>query len=199
MSILSLVIVVSVGVPEAPALPDVSQVEYALYMDWHEGRDDPRLEALDGPARLKKIARTLGVRSADLKAAIDKVQPFADTIAKDTEKAIMAVLATTPLAGRVLEVVVDARQSHVIAYVKWRCGDKRDADKEASYAGWAVAQRAEIVKTVGVWCVNSVDTKLFSAKVSKQSLALINKRSIERFAQARYIKLFEQVKRGPHR
>lgn len=199
MSIVGIILALSVGVPTAPALPDVSQDEYALFMDWHDGREDPRLEKDDEATKIQKIARTLGVKLAQLKAVIEKVKPVADTIAKDTEKAIIATLDTTPLKGSVLEVVVDARQSHVIAYVKWRCGDKRDADKEAAYAGWAVAASAPIARTVGVWCVNSVDTKLFSAKAAKSSLARIDRGSIDRFAEARYIRLFEEVRRGPHR
>ena len=179
--------------------PDVSPSEYALYMDWNDGREDPRLQKYDDAGKMKKIARQAGVRTAELKAAVAKVTPLAPTIAEDTKKAITDALTTTPLKGRVLEVHVDAGQGHVVAGVKWRCGDKRDADKESAYVGWALADGGHVVKTVVVWCVNEIDTKLFSAKAANASLARINKAAIERFAASRYIKLFEEVRRGPHK
>lgn len=190
---------VAVGTTARAGGPDVSNQEYQLYMDWKDGREDPRLEKLDEAGKLKKIAASLGVTAKELQAAIAKVQPVADTLAKDTERALRAALDTTPLKGRVLEVHVDAGQAHVVAGIKWRCGDARDADAEAAYAGWAVGDSGKLVKTVVVWCVNEGDTKLFSAKAAGAAMARISKTSIERFASSRYIKLFEEVKRGPHR
>jgi hypothetical protein len=86
-----------------------------------------------------------------------------------------------------------------VAYVKWKCGDQRDVDEEAAWVAWAVNQGGGVVKTAGVWCVNEIDTKLFSAKIGRASFERIRKEAIERFASSRYIRLFEEVKRGPHR
>lgn len=197
-----MVIVAVVAFLAGPASADDGQVtaeEYALYMDWVDGRQDPRLEKFSEDVKLKKIARSLRVKSSRLKAAITKVTPLADTLSKRAEKSLRQNLDATPLKERVIKVIVDTTQGHVVAYVNWRCGDPRDRDKEAAYAGWAIGQGSKVVKTGGVWCVNEIDTKLFSAKIARSAAARINKAAIERFATGRYIRLFEEVKRGPHK
>ncbi len=176
----------------------ITAEEYAIWVDWRDGREDPRLEKDSEAIRKKKIAAQLGVNVKALEAAIGKVEPVAGTIVKETEQAIRATLDGTPLKGKILDVSIDDSQSHVVAYVKWRCGDVRDIDKEASWAGWAVGDAGKLAKTIGVWCVNDGNTKIFSAKLATSAAAKIGKSSIERFAGSRYIKLFEDVKRGPH-
>ncbi len=177
---------------------EVTVEEYQLYMDWMDGKQDPRLEKFNDAKKMKKIAKNLGVKVGIMKAAVEKVSPLAKDVGKDAEKSIRASLAQTPLKGRIKDVIVDAEQGHVIAHVQWSCGDKRDAEKEMAFAGWAAAQ-ATVVKTSALWCVNSVGTKLLSAKASNSALSRISKSGIERFARARYIRLFEGVKRGPHK
>lgn len=191
---------VVVFAPEAPATGGgVSPADYQLYMDWKDGREDPRLEKFSEDVKLKKIAKNLHVKSKDLKAAIRRVEPLAATLATDTEKAIRAELDKTPVKNQISKVEVNVRAGHVIAFIKWKCGDARDVDKEAAYVAWAVSQGGQVVKTAGVWCVNEIDTKLFSTKIGRAAFERIRKESIERFATSRYIKLFEEVKRGPHR
>jgi hypothetical protein len=181
------------------AITSVSSEEFALYKDWINGRQDPRLEEFSDKIKMKKIAKNLGVKLRVLKAAVEKVEPVAASIGPTTERHIKASLESTPLKERIIKVHLDIEESHVVAWVQWRCGDKRDVEKEASYVGWAVGQKGHVVKTLALWCVNAKDTKLFSAKASRTSLARINKSGIERFATSRYIRLFEEVKRGPHR
>jgi hypothetical protein len=178
---------------------EITSEEYGYYMDWVDGREDPRLASLDDAGKVKKIAPTLGIKPAELQAIIAKVDPVAKDVGPSAEKAINAALDESPLKGRVLEVHVDAGQGHVVAGVKWRCGDKRDIEKEAAWAGFAVAAGGSVVRTAVVWCVNEIDTTLFSAKASRANLTRINRDQIERFALARYIKLFEDVKTCPHR
>lgn len=177
----------------------VTAKEYALYMDWNDGRRDPRLAKFDDAMKLRKIAKNLGVAVGEMKAAIARVEPLAASLAATTQEAIRTALQDTPLRGRVLDVLVDAGQSHVVASVKWRCGALADLEKEAAYAGWASGQAGGIVGTTAIWCVNEKNTKLFSATAANVGLGRINKAAIPRFAKARYIRLFEGVKTGPHR
>ncbi len=178
--------------------PEVAPRDYQLYMDWMDGRQDPRLAGLSDDVKRVKIAKTLGVSAAELKQVVDRIAPLAPTLARDTERAIASAGAETALKARVLEVHVDAEQGHVVAGFKWRCGDSRDVEKEASYAAWATAEGGPVVKTLVLWCVDEHDTKLFSATIGRTAFERINKAGIERFAASRYIKLFEEVKRGPH-
>ncbi len=184
-----------------PALargPEVTPDEYQLYMDWTDGKQDPRLEGLNDDQKRAKIAKNLGVKPADIKRAVDKVTPVAGTIEADTKKAVMEAASGTVLKGRVVEVMLDASQGHVVAGFKWKCGDARDIDKEAAWAAWAAAEGGPVVKTLALWCVDGSDTKQFSAKIGRTAFEKISRDQIERFATSRYIKLFEEVKRGPH-
>lgn len=192
-------IFLSGGAGQASARSAVSAAEFALYMDWINGRQDPRLKDLSDSQRMRKIAVNLGVRVADIVAAVSKVTPVAATIAEDTTVALRRSLASTPLQGRILDLAVDAGQSHVIAHIKWRCGPLHDLEQEAAYAGWASAAAASVVATTVVWCVNTKGTKLFSARAANSGLMRITKTSIPRFAKSRYIRIFEGVKTGAHR
>jgi len=180
------------------AASEISAEEFAMFVDWREGRSDPRLAKLDETSKLKKMAKQMGVSAKALRRAIDKVRPIATTIGKDTEHSIKRALEGTPVSSRVLDIVIDSRDSHVVGYVKWRCGDQRDLEKEAAYIAWSLKEAGGIVKTLGLWCVNSDDTKLFSARIGATAFGKIRRTSIPRFAISRYIRLFEGVKRGPH-
>ncbi|MBI3178291.1 MAG: hypothetical protein HYZ27_01440, partial [Deltaproteobacteria bacterium] len=83
------------------AATDITAQEYEMFMSWKEGREDPRLEKDSEAAKLKKIARQLGVSATALKAIIDKVEPSAATLKEETEKAIARALEDTPVKGRV--------------------------------------------------------------------------------------------------
>lgn len=187
------------GVGSGAKASSVTPRDYELYMDWKDGREDPRLEKYSDAIKLKKIAKSLNVRPKDLEAIIGRVGPVAGTLKAKTEKAIKAALDETPIKARISSVEVNTATGHVVAYVKWRCGDQRDVDKEAAWVAWAVNEGGGVVTTAGVWCVNEIDTKLFSAKIGRASFERIRKEAIERFASSRYIRLFEEVKRGPHR
>jgi len=179
--------------------PAVSPEEFSLYREYVIARDDTRLEKYNAKAKIKKIARSLGVSGKQLQAAIDKLDPLIGTLQADTEKAIRAALDQTPLKKVILKVEVNLETEHAVAFIKWRCGDPRDHDKEGAYVAWAVSEGGEVVKLLGLWCVNSIDTKLFSGKIARPALGRVNKSGIERFASSRYIRLFEDVKRGAHR
>ena len=178
--------------------PDITPREFQLYMDWIDGREDPRLEGLTEKKKKKKIARSLKVKVKELEAAIEKVGPVRERIRPELEAGIRANLGKTPIQGQVLEVTVDDRDTHVVAYVAWKCGHKDDREQEAAYAAWAVGQVGALVGVVGLWCVDGKKTKLFSAQIGRSGFEKINFSRIKRFAARRYIRLFEQVKRGPH-
>ena len=86
-----------------------------------------------------------------------------------------------------------------MAYVKWRCGDLRNVDAEAAYVAWAVADRGEVVNLVGLWCVDANETKMFSGQIGRSAFTKVRKARIPQLAASRYIRLFQDVKRGPHR
>lgn len=176
----------------------VTAQEYQLYMDYREGREDARLQKMSDAQKRKAIARSLGVSATELSLAIDKVERVQPSLAEDTSAAISRALEQTELRGRVLDVYVDASQGHVVSGVKWRCGDERDRAKEASFVAWAVNEGGPIVKTLALWCVDANDSKLFSAKIGRSGFEKVQKETIERFATTRFIRLFEDVRWGPH-
>ncbi|MCK5690267.1 hypothetical protein KAI87_13405 [Myxococcota bacterium] len=198
-SVLSLFLAFPGAVFAQQTAQQVSAEDYQVYMDWINGQEDPRLDKETEKVKKRKIAKQIGVSVKILEAAIEKVEPYASTIVKTTEDAIKAALKGTPIGAKVQKVVIDAREGHVVGYVNWACGDRRDWEKEAAFAAWATAEAGTIVKTLGVWCVNEKGTKMFSAKIGRGAFSRIRKAQIERFALSRYIRLFEGVKRGPHR
>ncbi len=179
--------------------PSLTLEDYAAYKDWMNGKEDPRLAEDSEDARFAKIAKTIGLTGEALKEIVARVSPLAEGLDKQMQAKIKESANTTPLKGRLKEVHVDARQGHVVAGVKWQCGDMRDVKVEAGYAAWAVAQGGFLVKTLVVWCTNEVDTKLFSAKIGRPNFLKIKKGRIERFGRTRYIRLFEEVREGPHK
>lgn len=176
----------------------ITASEYQHYWDWKNGRQDPRLEGLKDRVKMRKIARTLGLKAAELKAIVARVEPQVEGIDARTAASIRRWLEKTPLKDRIEDVTVDAGQGHVVAGVEWRCGDARDIDKEAVYAAWATGKGGHIVKTLAVWCRDKKDVKQFSAKIARSAFTKIRERWIDRFASSRYIRLFESPKRGPH-
>ena len=181
------------------ANPSLSLEDYAAYKDWLNGREDPRLAEESEDVRYAKIAKTIGLSGEALKKIVERVTPLADGIDKMMQDKIKVHAGTTLLKTRLKEVHVDARQGHVVAGVKWQCGDMRDVKVEAAYAAWAVAQGGFLVRTLVVWCTNEVGTKLFSAKIGRPNFLKIQKPRIERFGRTRYIRLFEEVREGPHK
>ena len=178
---------------------DVSPTEYALFMDWKNGQEDEKLAEDDQETKTKKIAESLGVTVAELEAAIAKVQAVESTLGTSTAEAVKGSIKQTPMAGSLLDVEINTETRHAVAYVKWRCPDRRDIDLEAAYVAWAIGDSNPLVNVLGLWCVNEIDTKLFSAQIGRESFTKIRKSSIPRFAASRYIRFFQKVKRGPHR
>ena len=185
--------------PVMAAGTSVSPTEYALFKDWQEGETDETLVEDDEETRTKKIAKNLGVTIEELEAAVAKVKAVESTLGSSTAAAVRDSLGQTPMVGRLLEVEINTETRHVVAYVKWRCPDKRDIDLEAAYVAWAIGDSNPLVKVLGLWCVNEIDTKLFSAQIGREAFTKIRKSSIPRFAASRYIRFFQKIKRGPHR
>ncbi len=181
-----------------PAL-EIKAEEYGYYRAWVDGREDPRLAKDDEATRLKKIAKQENLKITEFRALIERVSKVAQSIVPENEAAIRQSLNQTVIGKRIREVEINVDSSHVVAFVKWECGDKRDIDKEASYVAWAVGQGGGVIGTLGLWCVNENDTKLFSAQIGRGGFTRIKKKTVERFATTRYARLFEKVKRGPHR
>jgi len=184
---------------DTPVAPDISPEEYLLYRAWKDGSQDPRLVDLPEKKKLRKIAAQEGAKVSTIKAVIAKVGPLRDTLGELSAAAIRYRLTQTPVGGKVRKVEVNTASGHVVAYIKWLCGDRRDIDIEASHISQAAGAAAPVVKTVALWCVNGKDTKLFSAKIGRAAFNRIRPATIPRFASTRYIRLFENIKRGPHR
>jgi hypothetical protein len=185
--------------PAVATAGEVSPSDFALFKDWQDGQTDERLVEDDQETRTKKIAKTLGVTVEELEAAVAKVKVVESTLGSSTAQAVRSSIGQTPMASRLLDVEINTETRHVVAYVKWRCPDKRDIDLEAAYVAWAVGASNPLVNVLGLWCVNEIDTKLFSAQIGRESFTKIRKSSIPRFAASRYIRFFQKIKRGPHR
>lgn len=178
---------------------EITPEEYASYHAWMNGKEDPRLAEFSAEVKMKKIAKQEKMKVSVFRARVDKVTPIVETIKPENQAALRNALDQTVLKSRIREIEISTSSAYVVAYVKWECGDKRDIDKEAAYVAWAAGQAGKIIKVLGLWCVNSIDTKLYSAQIGRESFTRVKKSSVERFAVSRYARMFEKVKRGPHR
>ncbi len=172
--------------------------EYRIYIDWRDGCLDPRLAAHSDASKLKKIATNLGVNTGRLQDIISRVEPESASIQQRIEGALQAALQSTPLASRVDLVTVDVDSGHVVAGVRWKCGDPQDISQDAAYAAWAASQTDALLSTVGLWCVDDFGVKQFSATIGRSGMNRIERADIPRFAASRYIRLFEKPKFGSH-
>jgi len=177
---------------------EITPEEYASYRAWVDGKEDPRLAEFSDEIKMKKIAKQEKIKVSDLKARVEKVTPAVGAIKSENRVALKSALDQTVLKARIKEIEINTSSAYVVAYVKWECGDKRDIDKEAAYVAWAAGQAGQVIKVLGLWCVNSIDTKLYSAQIGRESYTRVKKTSVERFAVSRYARMFEKVKRGPH-
>lgn len=184
--------------PMRRAPSPISADDFNLYMHWRDGKDDPRLSNLSDASKMQKIAQASGVDVRRLQHAIAAGEKAAPTLSHDVEEAIRTALKTTPVGADVLSIEVNTHNPHVVAGVKWRCGPEENREKEVSYVAWGVAEGSPLVKTIALWCVSASDQKLFSAKIGRSAFERISVEHIPRFAAARYIRLFEDVRRGVH-
>ena len=172
--------------------------DFRLYMDWQDGRLDPRLAKDSEESKLLKIAKSLGVSTQVLKDAIALVEPQLPTLADRVKQSIEQGLKTTPLEKRLVDVKVDVSQADVVAAVAWRCPNETTIDIDAVQVAYSTMAAAPLVQALAVWCVDDKGDKLFSAKIGRGAAQKIQASQIERFASSRYIRLFETIKRGPH-
>lgn len=197
----SLVVLVGLGLVTTAYAQGVDSVtcdEYQHYMAWKDGIQDPRLAEDSDDDRYKKIGKTIGLTAADLKAVVGKIEPVQAQLKSAWETKIKQSLAQTPVQAQVKSVEMNVQTGSPIAYIEYGCGEAAKIDRDATWVAEAVRASGGFVKTVALWCTDGKGIKQFSAIIDRSGFEKIRKSSIERFASSRYIRLFTDIKRGPH-
>jgi hypothetical protein len=181
----------------ATAPVEMTAEEYQIYKTYQEINGDPKLASMAEKVKRQKVADATKTTVKVVDAAIEKGKQFGEGIGDRTAEAIKTELAATPIGSRVLDLKVNTETDRAVAFIKWRAQSTLDFDKEACWAGLAVKEGGHIISIMVVWAVNSQDVTVFSAKADRSALLKIQKSSIPNFASTRYIKMFEEVQRGP--
>ena len=81
------------------------------------------------------IAKQEKVSVRELESVITKVSPVQDLLVLSHENSIKSFLEKTPVYKNIINIEINASSSHVVAYIKWKCGQKYEIDKEI-YSYW---------------------------------------------------------------
>ena len=182
----------------AQTADSITSEEYRQYMGWKNGIEDPRLAEETDDGKYKKIAKTMGLSAADLRAVVEKVQPVAGALKSTWEQKLKVSLSQTPVQAQIKSIEMNVQTGSPIAYVEYACGATAKADRDATWVAEGVRASGGFVKTLALWCTDPKGIKQFSAIIDRSGFEKIRKSSIERFASSRYIRLFTDIKRGPH-
>lgn len=175
---------------------NVTREEFMAVSEFKALKQNPK-NAKAADAKLKQQAsKTAGLKPEQFDAAQKKVDDFGDQLGKKAEAALKARLEASIVAKRVGTVVVDVSQAHVVVGVSWKQGNVLDLEDEAATVAGIVKEEVPFVSTLAVWATEGADKKVFSAKIGHTPMQNINLAKIKDYAKTRYIKFFEEVKRG---
>jgi hypothetical protein len=174
---------------------DLGRDEYAAVFEYRALKDNPKNQKVaDGKLRAQ-AAKAGGISKSAFDAALRKADGYGN-LSATIEAGLRKRFEGTALAKRVGTVVVDVSHPHVVIGVKWSQADVRDIDEEAATIAAVVKEEAPIVGTLAIWAVDGADRKVFTAKVGYAALQSFNLAKVKEYAHTRYLKLFEDVRRG---
>lgn len=181
--------------PALAAPPSLTAEEFKLWKDYVGALSDERVQKIPQKQRMAAIARNFKVKEKDLAAAVAKGEQEGPGAAKASEAEVRALFEASELKGLVTELRVDDTESHVVTYVAWKNSNGGKLEEEASLAALLVARGAPITSTVAVWAVDAASgRKVFEAKIAAETAGKFQEKRIPMFAQARYIRQFEDVR-----
>lgn len=187
--------VAGVARPALAAPPALTAEEFKLWKDYVAALEDERVQKIPEKKRMGAIARNFKVKEKDLAAAVAKGEKEGADAGKASEAEVRALLEASDLKGRITELRVDDSESHVVTYLAWKNSNGAKLEEEASLAALLVARGAPITSTVAVWALDaSSGRKVFEAKIAAGAAGKFQENRISMFAQARYIRQFEDVR-----
>jgi hypothetical protein len=197
---LSLLLLLGPAWPARAEAIDLTEEQFKTYHDYLEALQDPRVDKIKPAQRLDKIAHNFHLSLAELKQAIAKGERYGDlpAIAAAGEQAIRDALAGTPVDGRVVQVRVDAREGHAVAYVGWKEGKPEALHQEACWVAARMRKAAPLAADLRLWAVDpkDPDRRVFDAIITGGAASKIKEHRIADFASTLYIKLFQQLNGG---
>jgi hypothetical protein len=175
----------------------LSEQEFKMYRNYLDAMEDPRVQAMKESQRLPAIAKDRGYKVKELERVVAKGNEVGDLQAECLKRTREA-LSSTSLMAQVEKLDIDVSQPYAIAYVGWKNAANDKLEEEASLAALNAAKACPIVSTIRVWAQDATaeaETPVFEATISKEAAAKINAERVNDFADTRYIRLFEQVKK----
>lgn len=189
---------------QATDISEVSSKEFFAAKYYQTAIEDERIKKIKKESRrIRKIARSIGMKSKQLKIAIEKVEGLDGKPSELAASAIKSGFKDTRVFGRVLDVLInDSEPKHVVAYIRFQAKSSRELIKDAASIAKVVATKAPLVSTISLAAIHpkakKTSTKsVWSAKIASERAANINTKRIEDYAERLYKRLFEIVDSKP--
>ena len=189
---------------DATEISEVSSTEYYAAKYYQDAIEDERIKKIKKESRrLKKIARSIGINTKELKIAIEKFEGLTGKASELATKSIRGGIKGSRVDGRVLDVLInDSEPKHVVAYVRFQAVSSREVIKEAATIANIVSTKAPLVSTISLSAIHPKAAKtstksVWSAKIAGDRAANINPKRIEDYAERMYKRLFEIVDSKP--
>ena len=153
--------------------------------------------------RLARIARSIKMKPSAVMAAVEKVDGLIGDPGKLAVDSIKSGFKGTRVAGRVLDVLINATEpKHVVAYVRFRGTKATEVIKDASMIAHVVANKAPLVSTLSLSAIHpkaaaTSKKSVWAAKVSIDRAGNIDPKRIDDYAERLYKRLFEIVETRP--
>ncbi len=169
-------------------------------------------QALDHPKVAKQtsrnrqiavVARDIHWQPKKLSKAIDKVDGLAGDPIDLAASAIKHGVSGTRVAGRVLDVLINADEpKHVVVYIRFQGSTAKDVVKDASTIASVVARKVPFVSTLSLSAIHpkapkDSKTSVWSAKIGRMAMTRIESNRIDDYAERLYKGLFEGVEERP--
>lgn len=175
--------------------PRLSAEEFKLWKDYTLALEDERVQKMPENKRMGAIAKNFRVKEADLRKAVEKGETEGPQAAERSKATVETLVGASDLKGRLGELRVDTSEGHVVTYLSWTNLDGQKLEEEAALAAHLAAKGAPISSTIALWATDAASgRKVFEAKISAQAASKFQENRIAMFAQARYIRQFEDVR-----
>jgi hypothetical protein len=174
----------------------LSREEFIAVSEFKALKQNPKNAKVPDQKLKAQASKTAGLKPQDFDAALKKVDQYGDELSKKAEAILKQKLEASIIGKRLGTVVIDTSQAHVVVGVSWKQGNVLDLEDEAATVAGIVKEEVAFVSTLAVWATDAQDKKVFSAKIGHDPMQNINLGKIKDYAKSRYIKFFEEVKRG---
>ncbi|MCB9654977.1 MAG: hypothetical protein H6729_12695 [Deltaproteobacteria bacterium] len=182
----------------AADITEITPEDYFGATYYRQALEHPQIQkARSEDRRVGLVARDIGWKKRNLLASIKKVAALGGDPLELAKAGLETEFASSRARGRILATLMsDEEPKHVVLYVRFQAERAEDVVKDAAAIAAVVARAAPFVSTLSLAAIApradvTSKTAFWSAKISRGSMARIQERRIEDYAERLYAGLFE--------